>query len=838
VLTRTAPILVITLACACRFNTDGRVEGDFNTAKLALLRGDLTQAETLATRGIEHTQSRSDSVWAWRFRLLLAEVALSQRSVPEAPPALSAELPAGHEYDELRVRQRYLDARRQADDGRLPQALETLSGARSLSRPDSDIQIEVDALTGQVQLRLRQWDKAEATLTHAVATAARSSDHYHQALALNNLGMGRLSQSRYDEALQFFDRVLSFDDLRDLTMYTVSLRNAGLCYARLGDFDRGLKTLQRAFEMHENRGPRIYFEQALGQLGTLYYLKGDPRQSLGYYDRALKVASEASLKPDAELWAGNLASANAELGQWDEADRYNEEAKRLWMETHTAPSVYHMLNSARIALGRGQLDESTRLLEQTIGVPGTPPSVLWDAHSNLAAVALLRKQPARAATEFEAALTIIETTRAGLLKTDYKISYLTQLISFYQAYVTALLDQGRIERALEVADSSRGQVLAEREKTSAPARAGVAAFRRVARESGAVLLSYWLAPERSFMWVVSPSGIRLVPLPPAKDIEALVRQHQKAIANVMADPLGGRETAGDKLYQTLVAPAAQWIPKDARVVIVPDGALHGINFETLPVDGPRRHYWIEDVQIEVAPSLATLATATSATATATIAATATTAPAAGAPVTAGRPRLLLIGNPTPHEPDFPRLQYAAAEMSGVAAHFGHDGVTWLDGDRASPGAYGDAHPDRFAYVHFTAHASANIESPLDSVVVLSGPDDRYKLYARDVAALRLNAELVTISACRSAGERAYSGEGLVGFSWAFLKAGARHVIAGLWDVDDRSTPELMDRLYAGIAAGQSPAHALRSAKLALIGLGGASAAPYRWAPLELFTAAL
>ena len=112
-----------------------------------------------------------------------------------------------------------------------------------------------------------------------------------------------------------------------------------------------------------------------------------------------------------------------------------------------------------------------------------------------------------------------------------------------------------------------------------------------------------------------------------------------------------------------------------------------------------------------------------------------------------------------------------------------------------PAAYGgDAR--QFTFVHFTAHAAANVESPLDSAVILSGPDDAYKLYARDVAEMPLRAELVTVSACRSAGERAYSGEGLVGFAWAFLRAGARQVIAGLWDVDDRSTAELMDRLYA------------------------------------------
>jgi len=120
-------------------------------------------------------------------------------------------------------------------------------------------------------------------------------------------------------------------------------------------------------------------------------------------------------------------------------------------------------------------------------------------------------------------------------------------------------------------------------------------------------------------------------------------------------------------------------------------------------------------------------------------------------------------------------------------------------------------------------------------VVLSGPDDRYKLYARDVADLPLTADLVTVSACRSAGERAYSGEGLVGFAWAFLRAGARRVIAGLWDVDDRSSAELMDRLYANLAAGERPSEALRHAKLTLLARGGSDAAPYRWAPLQLFT---
>jgi CHAT domain-containing protein len=162
-------------------------------------------------------------------------------------------------------------------------------------------------------------------------------------------------------------------------------------------------------------------------------------------------------------------------------------------------------------------------------------------------------------------------------------------------------------------------------------------------------------------------------------------------------------------------------------------------------------------------------------------------------------------------------------------------VTAYQGDRASPAAYKTAAPDRFTFVHFTAHAAANLESPLDSAVILTGPDAAYKLYARDVAALPLRAELVTVSACRSAGERSYSGEGLIGFSWAFLRAGASRVIAGLWDVDDRSTVELMDRLYARIAAGDTAARALREAKLSLVAKGGNYSKPYYWGPFQVFT---
>ena len=122
-------------------------------------------------------------------------------------------------------------------------------------------------------------------------------------------------------------------------------------------------------------------------------------------------------------------------------------------------------------------------------------------------------------------------------------------------------------------------------------------------------------------------------------------------------------------------------------------------------------------------------------------------------------------------------------------------------------------------------------------MILSLEGDSYKLYARDIVQHRLNASLVTISACNGAGTRAYSGEGLVGLSWAFLRAGAHNVIGALWEVSDASTPQLMDAFYRELFQGKDPAAALREAKLGLLRSADPDSVfrkPFYWAPFQLY----
>ena len=154
-----------------------------------------------------------------------------------------------------------------------------------------------------------------------------------------------------------------------------------------------------------------------------------------------------------------------------------------------------------------------------------------------------------------------------------------------------------------------------------------------------------------------------------------------------------------------------------------------------------------------------------------------------------------------------------------------------------PSAYALSQPERFTYIHFVAHGTASEMTPLESAVVLSAPaaaPGNLKLYARDIVQHPLHASLVTVSACYGSGVRTYSGEGLVGLAWAFLRAGSHNVIAALWKVSDASTPLLMDKLYGELELGKSPDVALRNAKLSLLHSSSNYRKPMYWGTFQLY----
>jgi CHAT domain-containing protein len=149
------------------------------------------------------------------------------------------------------------------------------------------------------------------------------------------------------------------------------------------------------------------------------------------------------------------------------------------------------------------------------------------------------------------------------------------------------------------------------------------------------------------------------------------------------------------------------------------------------------------------------------------------------------------------------------------------------------------------YVHFAVHARLDERFPLDSALVLSIPEkvtegrDNGLLQAWEILEqVRIDADLVTLSACETGLGKEVRGEGLIGLTRAFQYAGARSVLASLWKVSDRSTARLMKSYYAYLRAGRSKDEALRAAETDAIRALEASqkgfAHPFYWAAFQLF----
>src|SRR5581483_4405039 len=297
------------------------------------------------------------------------------------------------------------------------------------------------------------------------------------------------------------------------------------------------------------------------------------------------------------------------------------------------------------------------------------------------------------------------------------------------------------------------------------------------------------------LWAITHAGIKFFPLPSIKEVYEKTHAYNKEIQDLekLGDSFNGRA-----LYEILIRPAEGLIPKNALVTIVPNRYLYHLNFDTLVVPGSQPHYWIEDVNIQVCSALTLLANSRPAN-------------------TPSAKQMLLIGAPVQAKGGPRELKYAEEEVKRVASHFPPNQELVFRSAQAVPEAYLDHAPGRFRLIHFAAHAFASEEKPLESAIILSpGSNGRYKLDAPDIIKLRIHADLVTISSCESAGIKTYDAEGLVGLGWAFMRAGAHRVIAGLWDVDDASTPALMDEFYTELGKGIQPANALRLAKLTML----------------------
>jgi CHAT domain-containing protein len=804
----------------------GRARIAYEHASALEKHGRLLQSQQEAELGYRQFQ-RADRIWAGRFLMLQAEDAVRRGFSPEAQrlasvylsdPTEPAEVVRAHlvlvlvfagRFDFSPGRKELEEAERLCrnvdystcgmailvhgilalDETNFDEARRFSRQAAAYARARHDSSLEVGATVNlaAIEYYANHLDLAQELSRKALRDALALGDEERAMLAEGSLGLASFPFGDTEAA-------------RDLFL------EAAQTAERLGDLHNEFRWLQRASEVDSML---FHFDDAVAA-----------------QRRAIQVAEQTG--ENAARWQAYTGMASALIGggNAEEADHYLTRADALLPPGESFSRFQHRYLLGYVAAARHRYGEAEADFRSVIDGVTPLETFRFDAAAQLAS-ALRQEGRAREAGQiYTRWLAIFEEEREQNNDLASHMTYLTWGVPLYTGYIQLLLQQGRSEEALALAEQSRARALTQGLGGKLEKYASLSRRlnpRQIARNSGATLLYYWLGEDESYLWAITAKDIHAYTLPGEKALAEPLRRYRQALTGT-EDPLAAGNAEGRALYAMLVAPAAALLRPQAHVILFLDGRLSTLSFDALLAPGDKpgasaatgAHYWIDDVTLRTAPSLSVLE--------------------AAQPSQAASGRLLLIGDAAAASPDYPELAMAPMEMALIEKHFSPAAMTVFSRASATPAAYLHSAPEEYSLIHFVTHGVASRLDPMDSTIILSRADadeQSYKLYAHEILKHPIDARLVTISACYGSGARAYAGEGLVGLSWAFLRAGAHNVIGALWEVSEESSPRLMDKLYQGLQEGMTPEAALRQAKLSLLhGSNGHFSAPFYWASYQ------
>ncbi len=773
----------------------GSPDATFQQIREEMRRGQFDAAQRDVEAAFAKYQTRNPE-WAARFRVQKAHIFMLRGSYSESLQLLNEPLPPSLTRTDAEVQRKMVQGL--ADDylQQFEPADHAISEAENLAAAiHSSLLGDVAQARGIVEIDQKNYPKAAAAFRTAAVIARERNLPRAELNALANLGNVAMWQEHYDEALDRFKMALEKSRLMGAaSVEAKTLGNLGWNYSVVGDFENAETFLVEAESKSAQAGLLIDQIRWLNSLAGVYAQEGRYPEADSTGQKALALAKNQDDKRLLTECLNTMSEIALATGHLDDAEKFNRAATDV---ENAGLDQFGIASSTiiagRIAASKKQYREAEKAFQKVIQDHGVETPLRWEAQAGVAEVNAAEGKTSVAEHEFLASIGTIAKARAAVEHEESRLSFLSSAIRFYGAYVNFLIVQKRPLDALKIADRSRAQTLEQGLSSDTNGKSGQSIASRpqeIARRLNATLFFYWLGEPCSRLWVITPASVSLLPLPGSAEIDSTVKAYLASFTGPR-DPLEAGNADGKKLYTTLIQPAEKLIPNNSRVIVLPDGSLNSLNFETLIVPGPKPHYWIEDATLLTANSLSLLSRAS------------LSAPPRNA-------SLLLMGDALPASPDFPPLPQAGKEVRLVEGYFPEGRRLVLTGTQATPSHFLSSRPEEFSYLHFATHGTASTTLPLESAVVLSPEGDSYKLYARDVVQHPLRAYLVTISACNGAGMRTYAGEGLVGLAWAFLRAGAHNVIAGLWEVSNASTPQLMDELYKGLHAGKDAASALRA----------------------------
>ena len=664
------------------------------------------------------------------------------------------------------------------------------------------------------------WEERERRIERAVEVLAKEPDTKTEGLLLHQWGDILFNEGRYGLAVEKLGKALpllrSSNDGSSLARLLTSI---GRSYRLHGMLDEAMTQYREALRLQTALGDLSGASQSENAIAVSLMWRGDRRAALAHAVRALALAERSGLPSQIAFLRTNLAEKFLEVGEPRRALPLLAPDPALVRPDE--PVRWFILSTAHLKLGLRQTaladSEQAVVLARELGDPAKIATVLWgraEVHLALGHLDLAYRDNAEA-------LRVVETMRTNMAPEDrFRQNFSDSFSAYFTSSIRVLTRLGRHAEALDVAEQARARALldllasrdvasesvpvardAERRRLIAAEPISQNGMRAALAGLHSTLLAYWVAPDGAHVWVVGPDGVvhgrRLAVT--AFRLQSLV----SAMAAAGHQPgIDGKADTARVLYDQLVKPIEAWLPTrpGSLLTIVPHGPLFGLPFAALRDANGR--YLVERFAVHYVTSISVLAQ---------------TSARLPNPSADGA---LLVADPAVDRGLMAReklapLKAARAEVAAIARGMAPGTVNVLTGAAATEAVVKRDAPSA-RVLHFATHAVVSDAGPLDSFLVLTAGDgDDGRLTSAEIYEWKLSADLVVLSACRTARGRV-SGDGVIGLSRAFAYAGAPSMLATVWDESDEAAGRLLPAFYAAWRRTGSRAGALRAAQLELI----------------------
>jgi len=739
---------------------------------------------------------------------------------------------------------------------------------------------------GMVAMDRGDLAQAEEHYLQALAMVHKLGDP-NEAVVLLDLGVATMYRGDDERAENYYQQALAIvrKTNPDSLAAAQLLNNLGSVAAQRGDLAAAERYLRQALAIQQKLAPDGHDAAVtMDNLGDAEWVRGDRPEGEAHHRRALAIMEK--IGPGTLELATMLNSAGEtafKRGDLREAEEFHQRALaiRQKLEPGSTDEAQSLNNLGVVLRSKGEtgaagtyfaravdaLESQEERLGGTETVRSSFRALYGSYYYDLEGALLAQHQPAQA-------YRVSERARArGLLH------MLTQRDLMFAADVPADLQRARKRNAADYDNvqaqlgelnsaqdkdkfaaaqarlhelSAQRDEIADRIAKASPRFASlqypqpldVAATRRIL-DPGDLLLSYAAAEDRTVLFVVAPEGsgpgLSVFTLPiKEKDLQAKVQKFRRLIGEHREPGNPELMAQSRQLYDLLLRPAESVLAASQRLLVIPDGPLQVLPFAALRRS--RTEYLVDWKPLHTVVSATVYAELRKMRHPAENKAVQIAAFGDPRMPASGKAALQRSGNPDLRVAaergfDFGRLPFSRQEVEGIAALFPKRSRTYLGADATEEHAKALGKDVR--YIHFATHGLLDERFPLNSALVLSIPGkvqpgkDNGLLQAWEIfEQVRLDADLVTLSACNTGLGQELKGEGLIGLTRAFQYAGARSILASLWSVDDFRTMQLMQRFYAALRQGKSKDEALRAAQLALAH-SQSSSAPYYWAGFSL-----